>query len=73
MPSYTPPLGYIESTASSGVSEALVELSTFLLPFSEDCTDGDEFLRAPLRFHTKHGPPATRSDLLHGFYMAIHK
>jgi hypothetical protein len=30
IPSYTPPLGYIEYTAGSGVSEALDELSTFL-------------------------------------------
>jgi hypothetical protein len=36
IPFYTPPLGYIEYTAGSGVSEALDELSTFLLLFSED-------------------------------------
>jgi hypothetical protein len=34
--SYTPPLGYIEYIAGSGVSEALDELFTFLLLFSED-------------------------------------
>jgi len=34
---YTPPLGYIEYIAGLGVSEALDELSTFLLLFSEDC------------------------------------
>jgi hypothetical protein len=37
IPSYTPPLGYIEYSAGSGVCEALDELSTFLLLFSEDC------------------------------------
>jgi hypothetical protein len=36
IPSYTLPLGYIEYTAGSGVSEALDELSTFLLLFSKD-------------------------------------
>jgi hypothetical protein len=36
IPSYTPPLGYIEYIAGSGVSEALDELSTFLLLFSKD-------------------------------------
>jgi hypothetical protein len=34
IPSYTPPLGYIEYIAGSGVSEALEELSAFLLLFS---------------------------------------
>jgi hypothetical protein len=37
IPSYISPLGYIEYIAGSGVSEALDELSTFLLLFSEDC------------------------------------
>jgi hypothetical protein len=36
IPSYILPLGYIEYAAGSGVSEALDELSTFLLLFSED-------------------------------------
>jgi hypothetical protein len=37
--SYIPPLGYIEYKAGSSVSEALDELSTFLLFFSEACVD----------------------------------
>jgi hypothetical protein len=36
IPSYTLLLGYIEYIAGLGVSEALDELSTFLLLFSED-------------------------------------
>jgi hypothetical protein len=39
IPSYIPPLGYIEYKAGSSVSEALDELSTFLLLFSEACVD----------------------------------
>ena len=35
--SYTSPLGYIEYIAGLGGPEALDELSTFLLLFSEDC------------------------------------
>jgi hypothetical protein len=37
IPFYTPPLGYIEYIAGSGVCEALDELSIFLLLFSEAC------------------------------------
>jgi hypothetical protein len=36
IPPYTPPLGYIEYKAGSGVSKATDELSTFLLLFSKD-------------------------------------
>jgi hypothetical protein len=36
IPSYTPPLSYIEYIAGLSVSEASDELSTFLLLFSED-------------------------------------
>jgi hypothetical protein len=39
IPLYTPPLGYIEYKAGLGVCEALDELSTFLLLFSEACID----------------------------------
>ena len=39
IPLYTPPLGYIEYKAGLGVCEALNELSTFLLLFSEAYVD----------------------------------
>jgi hypothetical protein len=39
IPSYTPPLGYIEYRAGLGVCEALDQLSAFLPPFSEACVE----------------------------------
>jgi hypothetical protein len=54
IPLYTPPLGYIEYKAGGSVCEALDELSTFLLLFSEACVDQivAATRQAPLRFST---------------------
>ena len=83
IPSYTPPLGYIEYTAGSGVSEALDELSTFLLLFSEDCIKQITIATNSYAAHDQNELHYdftriwTRLDLLHYigclFYMGIHK
>jgi hypothetical protein len=85
IPSYTPPLGYIEYRAGLGVCEALDELSTFLLLFSEACVErivtATNSYAAYYQNELYHDfpriwVPITRSDLLHYisclFYMGMH-
>jgi hypothetical protein len=86
IPSYTPPLGYIKYRAGLGVCEALDELSTFLLLFSEAyikrimtttnsyaAYDQNELYYDSPRIWV----PITRSDLLYYidclFYIGIYK
>jgi hypothetical protein len=86
IPPYTPPLGYIEYKAGSGVSEATDELSTFLLLFSEDCikriiaatNSYAERDQNELSYDfARKWIPMSRVDLLHFigclFYIGMHK
>jgi hypothetical protein len=86
IPLYTPLLGYIKYIAGSGISEALDELSTFLLLCSEDCIKQITIATNSYAAHDQNElhydfariwTPITRSDLLHYigclFYMGMHK
>jgi Transposase IS4 len=86
IPPYTPPLGYIEYKAGSGVSEATDELSTFLLLFSEDCikrivaatNSYAERDQNELNYDfARKWTPMSRADLLHFigclFYIWMHR